>query len=52
MGFWDQDVKNSLDGMFDMNRDGKLDPGEQALKFGFLSGKMNRDNDDDGEGED
>ena len=26
MGFWDRDVENSFDRMFDMNRDGVLDP--------------------------
>lgn len=36
MGFWDRDVENSFDRMFDYNRDGHLDMFEQAMQFEFL----------------
>lgn len=36
MGFWDRDVNNSFDRMFDLNRDGKLNPVEQGMQFEFL----------------
>ena len=50
MGFWDHDVNNSLDAMFDFNRDGVLNAGEQAMKYEFLSGELDGDdyNDNDG----
>ena len=40
MGFWDRDVENSFDRMFDMNRDGVLDPAEQAFQLNFITGQM------------
>ena len=36
MGFFDRDVKNGFDRKFDINHDGKLGPGEQAMQF-YLS---------------
>ena len=36
MGFWDGDVENSFDRMFEYNRDGHLDMFEQAMQFEFL----------------
>ena len=35
MGFFDRDVKNGFDRMFDWNDDGKLDSFEQANQFEF-----------------
>ena len=46
MGFWDKDIQGPLDDMFDLNRDGMLDPGEEAYKYEFLNGFLN-DNDHD-----
>lgn len=40
MGFWDRDVENSFDRMFDYNRDGHLDMFEQAMQFEFLEEEM------------
>lgn len=45
MGIWDKDVDNSLDRMFDFNRDGKLDISEQSMQFDFLD-RMTRDDED------
>lgn len=39
-GFWNRDVENSFDRMFDYNRDGYLDMFEQAIQYEFLEGKM------------
>ena len=36
MGFWDRDIENSFDRMFDYNRDGHLDMFEQAMQFESL----------------
>lgn len=36
MGFFDREVKNSLDRMFDYNRDGFLNCGEQAMEHQYL----------------
>lgn len=36
MGFFDRDVRNGFDAMFDWNRDGVLDPCEQGLQFNYL----------------
>ena len=49
MGFWDRDVKNSFDSMFDMNRDGVLDLAEQGFQLDFLTRQMKKDDrsDDD-----
>ncbi len=43
MGFWDRDVENSFDRMFDMNRDGVLDPVEQGFQLDFLTRQMEED---------
>lgn len=37
MGFWDREVENSFDSLFDMNRDGVLDAAEQAFQLDFLT---------------
>ena len=50
MGFWDRNVENSFDRMFDMNRDGILDPVEQAFQLDYIASQMeeeNRSDDDD-----
>lgn len=49
MGFWDRNVENSFDSLFDMNRDGVLDPGEQGFQLDFLTRQMEEDDrsDDD-----
>ena len=52
MGFWDHDVNNSLDAMFDFNRDGVLNAGEQAMKYEFLSGELDGDDYSDNDGGD
>ncbi len=51
MGFWDRDVENSFDSLFDMNRDGVLDPVEQGFQLDFLTHQMEGDDrsDDDEE---
>ena len=36
MGFFDRDVTNSFDKMFDLDRDGSLDAFEQAMQFDFI----------------
>lgn len=36
MGFFDRDVNNGFDAMFDLNRDGVLDSCEQGLEFEYL----------------
>lgn len=33
MGFWDRKVRDSFDEMFDLDRNGYLDPIEQAMQF-------------------
>ena len=43
MGFWDRDVENSFDSLFDMNRDGVLDPVEQGFQLDFLTRQMEED---------
>ncbi len=43
MGFWDRDVENSFDRMFDMNRDGVLGPVEQGFQLDFLTCQMEED---------
>lgn len=42
MGFFDKDVENGFDEMFDLNKDGVLDPGEQAMQFAFVD-KISRE---------
>lgn len=39
MGIFDNNVENSLERMFDFDRDGKLDFCEQGLMFEFLAGE-------------
>lgn len=36
MGFFDEEVNNSFDAMFDEDRDGILDPSEQAYRSTYL----------------
>ena len=43
MGFWDRNVENSFDSLFDMNRDGVLDPVEQGFQLDFLTRQMEED---------
>ena len=40
MGFWDREVRDSFDSLFDLNRDGMLDPAEQAFQLDFLTREM------------
>lgn len=52
MGFWDREVRDSFDAMFDFNRDGRLDVCEEAMQFDFIeegikSDSHNRYVDDD-----
>lgn len=52
MGFFDKEVKNSFDRMFDLNEDGLLDPTEQQLQISYLEGiglEMNADDELDDE---
>lgn len=51
MGFWDRNVENSFDSLFDMNRDGVLDAVEQGFQLDFLTHQMEGDDrsDDDEE---
>ena len=53
MGFFDRDVKNSFDRLFDLNHDGVLSPGEQAFQMDFIMKEMeSNDSDDDDEEDD
>lgn len=36
MSFWDREVRDSIDRMFDRNRDGYIDRSEEAMEFMFL----------------
>ncbi len=50
MGFWDDEVDNPIDRMFDFDRDGKLNSTEKAMELDFLSGDNSSNismNDDD-----
>lgn len=52
MGFFDKEVKNNFDRMFDLNEDGLLDPTEQQLQISYLEGiglEMNADDELDDE---
>lgn len=51
-GFFDRDVKNSFDRMFDWNDDGKLDSFEQANQFEFEQRMLEEDSVDDDEDDD
>lgn len=50
MGFFDRDVRNGFDSMFDFDRNGKLDTLEQAMQFEFLD-RASRDDFDTDEGD-
>ena len=52
MGFWDMDVDNSFDGLFDLNRDGMLDLAEQTYQLDYLEREMREDDDLDEEDDD
>ena len=52
MGFFDRDVINSFDRMFDWNDDGKLDSFEQANQFEFEQRMLEEDSVDDDEDDD
>ena len=52
MGFFDRDVKNSFDRMFDWNDDSKLDSFEQANQFEFEQRMLEEDSVDDDEDDD
>lgn len=52
MGFFDRDVKNGFDRMFDWNDDGKLDSFEQANQFEFEQRMLEKDSVDDDEDDD
>lgn len=43
MGFWDREVENSFDSLFDTNRDGVLDPVEQGFQLDFLTRQIEED---------
>ncbi len=47
MDFWSRDVENSFDDMFDLNRDGRLDIGEQGYQQDFLMRQIEEDEDDE-----
>lgn len=47
MSLFDQNANNSSDGMFDMNHDGKLDPGEQSFMYDTYDKIMNTSDDAD-----
>ena len=51
MGFFDREVRNSFDGLFDLNRDGALDPAEQAFQMDFITRDMEEQDDIDDEDE-
>ena len=52
MGFFDRDVKNSFDRMFDWNDDGKLNSFEQANQFEFEQRMLEEDSVGDDEDDD
>lgn len=52
MGFFDRDVKNGFDRMFDWNDDGKLDSFEQANQFEFEQRMLEEDSVDNDEDDD
>lgn len=47
MGFFDREVRSSFDRMFDLNRDGALDPAEQAFQMDFITRDMEEQDDTD-----
>jgi len=46
MGFWERNVSNSIDSIFDLNRNGSLDAAEQALQYEVIMGHSDDDEDD------
>ncbi|MEZ3488218.1 MAG: hypothetical protein K1W22_16960 [Lachnospiraceae bacterium] len=52
MGFWDREVRDGFDAMFDFNRDGQLDPFEQAMQFDFIEEGMKSESGNDEEEDD
>lgn len=55
MSLWERDVRDSLDELFDWNRDGKIDSFEEGLRIDFLSDdeeKRHRFYDVDGDDDD
>lgn len=52
MGFFDRDVRNGFDRMFDFNRDGKLDMSERAMQFDYIDREMSSDSADDSDEDD
>ncbi len=51
MGFFDREVRGSFDRLFDLNRDGALDPAEQAFQMDFITRDMEEQEDIDDEDE-
>ena len=51
MGFFDREVQSSFDELFDLNRDGVLDPAEQAYQMDFITRDMEEQDDSDDEEE-
>ena len=49
MGFFDNPVRNSFDSLFDFNRDGVLDIGEQGAQLDFIMKDIEGDDDYDEE---
>lgn len=50
MGFMDKKVQNNFDKMFDLNKDGWLDPVEQGLQLSYIdrmAREMEADDDED-----
>ena len=47
MGFLDRDVRNGLDAMFDIDRDGVINPFERALELEFMAGDSGDADDED-----
>lgn len=43
MGFFDREIRDSLDEFFDYDGDGVLDAGEQAMEFEYLD-RLDREN--------
>ena len=52
MDFWSRNVENSFDEMFDLNRDGKLDFGEQAFQQDFITRDIESNNGSNDEDDD
>lgn len=51
MGFFNRDVRGSFDRMFDFDRDGSLDPIEQAMQFECLDRTCRDDSEDSADDE-